>query len=165
MLSIKGGKLHPRVHNGVDSGLCYGIDADGLYLGVVPHAIAAAEVSAPPPRLGRWRWGDGRWQPYYSPEEQAREIDRQRDAELDAGFAWSARAWPADAAFQSIVSTHVAMFSDGVLPGAATVAVRAKDRVVYQLSRAELRELVSTMAAFVADVYQRSWAAKAAISR
>jgi hypothetical protein len=162
-LTQLGGSIQPVVHDGTTLDAVYGVDADGAYLGVVPNASAAAVADRPPPGMGHWRWRSGSWQSYKTYEEQAADIERQRDQKLDAGVEWSGRTWYSDQIFQQQLTSYVVAFNAGVLPANSTVPVRAADKVVYQLSQSDVVALSGTLLTAVAAVWQWSWTQKAAI--
>jgi hypothetical protein len=48
----------------------HGVDANGVYLGLVDPSVAARAVSRPPPEQGEWRWNAvGGWTPVPNVEE------------------------------------------------------------------------------------------------
>jgi hypothetical protein len=158
-----GGALQPRQHNGEAVDACYGVDASGKYLGVVPVTQAAARAIGAPPELGEWRWDGQAWQPYKSREERAAQMELDRDARIDAGVSWSGRVWYADPMFQQQLAAYMQAFTEGILPEGSTVDIRSRDKVVYQLGREELRELSAAVLMFVQAEFAKCWALKAAI--
>ena len=162
-LHIISGPLQPVQHDGSSVSAVYGVDAAGLYLGVVPAASAAVAATGPPPRLGRWRWSAGAWVPHLSAQEQAQKIEAQRDALIDSGVAWNGKTWYADNVFQQQIAAYLQAFSLGILPAGATVGIRAQDKTITQLGAADLATLAGVVMQFVQQAYTDSWTAKAAI--
>lgn len=163
-LQILGGSLTPVLHDGTPQDSVYGADAHGQYLGVVPNAQAVQIPTGPPPALGDWRWDGAAWQPYKPVAQRALEIEQQRDLTIGAGVTWNGRVWYADAAFQQQLAAYLQAFSEGILSPTATVGIRSKDKMVYDIGRDDLRLLAATVLAFVQQAFAASWAAKAAIS-
>lgn len=162
-LTIIGGNLAPITHDGSTLDAVYGVDASGKYLGVVRAAQAFAQATVPAPSNGNYRWVSGAWQVFKSMEERALEIEAVRDATITAGVAWSNRTWPADAIAQQQLAVFLQGFTEGTMPAIATAGVRAKDKVVYQLTHLELRQLAAAVMVGVQTAYATSWTAKAAI--
>lgn len=163
-LQIIGGPLTPVLHDGTPQDSVYGADAQGKYLGVVPAAQAAQIPAGPPPALGEWRWNGAAWLPYTPVAQRALEIEQQRDIAIGAGVTWNGRTWYADAAFQQQLAAYLQAFSEGILSPTATVGIRAKDKIVYDIGRDDLRQLAAAVLAFVQQAFAASWVAKAAIS-
>lgn len=161
-LTILGGSLTPVVHDGTTRDAVYGVDAQGVYLGVVNAAQAVQQANGPPPSHGTFRWVGGAWVPFVSWDQRMLKIEAQRDSTLDAGVVWSARTWYSDATFQQQLAAFLQLYSEGILLATDTVGVRAKDKVVYQLGRLDLRALAAAVMTAVQQAYAASWAAKAA---
>jgi hypothetical protein len=161
-MEIIGGSLTPTQHDGKSSGMVYGVDAAGVYLGVVPIAQAATVVTSTPPRSGSWRWSAGAWVPHLSLEETLREIDVERDKRLMQGAQWGGRSWYTDQTFQQQVAAYLQAYSEGILPAAALSPVRSMDGTVNMLTRDEIRQIAGTVMAYVQGVWAWSWTAKAA---
>ena len=162
-LTNLGGALSPKPHTGEAVDACYGVDAAGKYLGVVPVAQAVSQARGAPPELGDWRWDGSDWVPFRSRAQQAAELEMARDARIDAGATWSGRVWYADGTFQQQLAAYLQAFSEGILPPDGVAEIRAKDKVVYPLTRDEVRELSAAVLQFVQAEFARCWTEKAAI--
>lgn len=163
-LEILAGSLSPVLHDGTAQDAVYGVDAQGKYLGIVPAAQAAQTAASPPPALGEWRFVGGMWRVFESVEYRSLVIDQQRDTTINAGAMWSGRLWYADAGFEQRLAAYIQAFSEGLLSPTATVGIRAKDKVVYDMGRDDLRQLAGAVMLCVQQAFTASWEAKAAIS-
>jgi hypothetical protein len=162
-LTILGGALKPKVHDGVPIDQIYGIDALGNYVGLVPAAMAASAACCPPPKSGEWRWDGAAWQPYLNIEAQILAIEAERDAKLNAGVQWNGFGWYTDDLFQQQLAAYLQSFSEGILPVGSTVMIRRDDGVVVPLTRDDLRALAGSVLAYVQGVWQWSWNRKAQV--
>jgi hypothetical protein len=163
MIIGTGARLVSTLHDGTPTDAVYAVDAQGRYLGVRKAADAPAAASCAPPSLGSWRWNGSAWAKYTPPEQRVQEIELARDTAIGAGVTWSGRRWYADPLFQSHLVALLAAYTEGILQPTDTVSVRSMDKVVYQLTRAEVRQLAGIVLAFVQQQFVASWAAKAAI--
>lgn len=162
-LTNLGGSLTPKVHDGSAVDRVYGVDADGLFIGVVPSADAAAAATIPPPQRGLWRWDGSAWVAFKSRSQLAAEIETERDVRLDVGVAWGGRTWYSDATFQQQLAAYLQLYGAGIVPADATLPVRAMDKVVYQLGLDEMKALAGALMLQVQAVWAWSWEQKAAV--
>jgi hypothetical protein len=163
-MKIIGGSLAPMPHDdSQQNDTVYGVDANGFYLGVVPATIAVAAALSPPPKIGRFTWNGSAWQRYAELSERIMQIEQARDDRVAAGFTAAGIDWPADDRFKGVLLGYLQMYAEGALLAGDTVPVRSKDKVVRQLTRAQVRALVKVLIDFVQAQYQWSWDQKALI--
>ena len=162
-MEIRGGTLQPQPFNGQPVDVVYGVGQDGSYLGLVPAASASQVATYAPPRPGNWKWADGQWVRRRGRDELVAEIEAERDSRLAAGVVWGGHSWYADDTFQQQITSYVSAFQAGVIDAGSTVPVRAKDKVVYQLTSDDVMSLSAALLTFVQGVWQWSWDQKAAI--
>ena len=158
-----GGSLAPVSHDGSQKDAVHGVDANGVYIGVVPAAAAAAAATIPPPLRGEWRWKAGAWTAFKPIAQRAAEIDMDRDAQIAAGLSLNGKTWYADPQFQQQLVAFITAFTEGSLAVGDTVGIRAKDGVVYQLTRLQIRLLLKAVIDFIQQKYADAWAAKQAL--
>jgi hypothetical protein len=165
-LQIIGGILAPVSHDGsrADDSV-YGVDANGFYMGLVSATVAVSVANRPPPPRGRFKWNGSTWLRFIEIEEQVRLIEQQRDDRIAAGFTLANIDWAADNTFRTVLSSFLQMYAEGSLLATDTVPVRSKDKLVRQLTRAQVRVLLQALVNFVQTQYQWSWDQKAAIGQ
>lgn len=96
-------------------------------------------------------------------EEQRAEIERQRDAQLAAGFAHAGHAYHCDETFQAQVQGYLAAWREGILPEGVSVPIRRRDNTTAQMTRAEVVALAGALLSHVQGIWAASWAAKDAL--
>ena len=162
-LKILGGTLTPVPHGRPPIDAVYGVDADGIYIGIVPVAMAVGVADCAPPMRGMSRWIDGQWQQYKPPEQRGLEVEQQRDIQINAGVDWDGRQWYADATFQQHLMGLLQAYTEGVVGGESTFPVRARNKAVHMLKRDEIRALAGVVLAHVQEQFLWSWREKAKI--
>ena len=158
-----GGSLSPQTHDGSTVDAVYGVAADGSYLGVVPAAQASSVASRPPPTHGQWRWDGAAWAQFKPRERRALEVEMARDKRIADGVTWNGIVWYADAACQQQIAAFLQAYAEGLITPGALTPIRAKDKSVQMLSRADLRALAGAILAYVQGVWDWSWTQKAAL--
>lgn len=96
-------------------------------------------------------------------EEQRAEIERQRDAQLAAGFTYAGHAYHCDGTFQAQIQGYLAAWREGILPGGVAVPVRRRDNVTVQMTRGETVAFAGALLAHVQGIWAASWVAKDAL--
>jgi hypothetical protein len=169
MLTNISGPLQPRTMQPDDEkpDLIHAVDASGVYQGVVPSADGLTEVIPPPGLFSldvlRWDFDNSTWKVVPTVDEQCRAIEEQRDATIDAGVEFNGIQWYADTVFIQHINAYLTMFQEGIIPDGGTAEVRAMDKVIYNLSRDDLRGLSVAVMQHVKAAYEASWSAKAAL--
>lgn len=163
-LQILGGSLSPKPHDGTTVDAVYGVAADGSYLGVVPAAQASSAAAKPPPAHGQWRWINGAWAQFKPRERRALEVEADRDKKIADGVTWNGIVWYADSTCQQQISAFLQAYTEGLISPGALTPIRAKDKSVQMLSRADLRALAGAMLAYVQGVWSWSWAQKSGLA-
>ena len=92
-----------------------------------------------------------------------REIDAQRDKQLNDGFTYDGTLWHCDQAFQAQIQGFILAYSAGVLPTQATVTIRSKANTNHALTQAQVVALAAALMVYVQGIYAASWAAKDAL--
>lgn len=162
-LTILGGTLAPVPHGRPPIDAVYGVDEDGVYLGIVPAAMAVGMADRAPPMSGMCRWIDGQWRQYKPPEQRKLEVEQQRDIKINAGVEWDGRQWYADTIFQQHLMGLLQAYTEGVVGEESTFPVRSRDKDVYMLKRDEIRALAGVVLAHVQEQFLWSWREKAKI--
>ena len=101
--------------------------------------------------------------------EQLKELEvaavnaRRDEALANGSVAWGGREWYIDEKFQLHLTGFVTAFQAGMLPPAATVAVRAANNTTHQLGLADLKALGGAVMTRVQQIWAQSWAEKDAL--
>lgn len=163
-MEVIGGTLTPVIASNETLDLVYGVDFNGVYLGLVTAGNAPQVAGSAPPKSGEWRWSNGAWLPYIDLPTRTAEIDQQLDDKLNEGVMVGDRRYYTDPTFSLHLTAFLEAFSAGILPPNATVGVRGMDKVVYQLTLDELKTVAATVMVYVQTQYAWAWAAKAALT-
>lgn len=91
------------------------------------------------------------------------QIDKERDAAINAGYSFNGQLFHADALFQTQIQAFLLAWATGLLAPTATVSIRRKDNVTVQMGQAEVSALAAGLMQFVQTVYAQSWASKDAL--
>ncbi len=96
-------------------------------------------------------------------EQQMAQIDKARDAALNAGFTFDGHLFHSDQVFQGQLHAFLLAWATGALAPTATAKIRRKDNVMVDMTQAEVGALAGALMAHVQGIYATSWTAKDAL--